>query len=53
MELNHPVDITKFRFNITRWDNLWLLRSVEYEDNSYTYDDGDTVGKSFSFWIDD
>ena len=53
MELNHPVDITKFRFNITRWDNLWLVDGIEYGDNPYSYDDGDTVGKSFNFWIDD
>lgn len=52
LELDHPVDISKFRFHITQWDTLWLLDKIEYEGNSYGYDDGDTIGKGFKFWID-
>jgi len=52
LETNHPVDISKFRFNITKWDTLWLLVGIEYDSNLYTLDDGDTVGKGFSFWIE-
>lgn len=53
LEIDHIVDISKFRYDISLWDNIWIVNGLSYGDVSLDNQGGDSMGKSMTFWIED
>ena len=50
--IDEPFDVKKIKnVSVTRWSNLLLLNSFEYEGYSFELEGGDSIGKSMSAWI--
>ena len=51
---DEPFDVSKLKFNVTEWDNLKLVDTIEYDGQSLCVEgDGDTMEKSQACWIDE
>lgn len=53
LKTDEPFDASKVKFNVTEWDTLKLVNDVDYDGDTLSVEDGDTIGKSFACWIDD
>lgn len=53
LQTDEPFDASKVKFNVTEWSTLKLVNSVDYGGMILPAEDGDTIGKSMAFWIDD
>jgi hypothetical protein len=49
---DEPFDISKVKFNVAVWSTLIIVDTVEYDGELLNGEGSDTIGKSYSIWID-
>ena len=52
LHTDEPFDASKVKFNVTEWDTMKLVDSVDYGGVDLPVEDSDTIGKSWTCWID-
>jgi hypothetical protein len=53
IETDKPFDVSKFKCNVTYFEDIMLIHSIEYDGKEYCNEGGDSIGKSQGFWIAD